>query len=420
MCGLVGVAGNITAKHEKAFKDLLVVDALRGPHSTGVAQVNTRGGTEIVKHAMLPQDFFLWQPFKDIMLQQNNVLIGHNRWATQGAVNKVNAHPFELGDIIGVHNGTLRRQSLLPDSKDFEVDSENILHSINKLGVRDTYNKIDGAAALVWWNTEKETLHFLRNNERPFYYCFTKDNKTLFWASEEWMLLSILYRQDIEHGEVVETDIHREYVFEVPIHANITSYPNWSLSYTILHEPYVYVIPAKKVGLLPAKKEKVEGAPPVKKDLELRSGSVITFSVEDPSGLKGSTDDGVEVEIKGSDKSAIFAELKKGGDFTGSVNGFHRRNGVLCKIIVQINSVYKITNTELLKSFNINNCTVKLAEGAFRQLVSDGCDWCMEPHIPFEEGVTFSNEGEVFCRSCTEQNDVYQYLNDQQINNFLH
>ena len=40
ICGIVGVFGIVSAQHEKAFKELLVVDQLRGEHSTGMAIVS--------------------------------------------------------------------------------------------------------------------------------------------------------------------------------------------------------------------------------------------------------------------------------------------------------------------------------------------------------------------------------------------
>ena len=52
MCGLVGVLGNITHKEEKAFHELLIVDVLRGKHSTGVAMVSAGGGVDVFKKAV--------------------------------------------------------------------------------------------------------------------------------------------------------------------------------------------------------------------------------------------------------------------------------------------------------------------------------------------------------------------------------
>ena len=49
MCGLTGVAGKIGKSEEDIFRDLLVVDALRGTDSTGIAAINAQFDVKIAK-----------------------------------------------------------------------------------------------------------------------------------------------------------------------------------------------------------------------------------------------------------------------------------------------------------------------------------------------------------------------------------
>lgn len=144
-----------------------------------------------------------------------NVLMGHNRWATQGAVNSVNAHPFQINDIYGAHNGTLRAQWRLEDHHDFEVDSENIFHHIDKMGVEDLWANVDGAAALTWWDEDKKMFHFLRNSERPLYYVFDENSKAMYYASEKGMLSLALDRNSVKYGEINEVATDTLYSFPV-------------------------------------------------------------------------------------------------------------------------------------------------------------------------------------------------------------
>jgi len=203
-------------KHEQAFKDLLVVDVIRGPHATGIASFNRKDGIKVVKKALLPNDLFSMDATKELFRTFNQVLLGHNRWATQGKINHVNSHPFEMGNLVGAHNGTLINQGLLPDSEDFEVDSENLIHSINKIGIAETYKLLHGAAALVWFDDEEYTLNFLRNKERPMFITYTEDRKTLFWASEAWMLRGVLAKNSIAHTDIFDTAIDTHYKIRVP------------------------------------------------------------------------------------------------------------------------------------------------------------------------------------------------------------
>ena len=63
MCGIVAVIGGMFKKEVATFHDLLVVDSLRGPHSTGVYVV--RGDEDhLVKKALLPHELMHFPQFK--------------------------------------------------------------------------------------------------------------------------------------------------------------------------------------------------------------------------------------------------------------------------------------------------------------------------------------------------------------------
>lgn len=188
MCGLVGFVGDNTVKNKDIFSFMLLVDQIRGFHSTGVATID-KGDVSIIKKAMHSTDFLDLKPVnKLINASKYSAVLGHNRAATRGKVISENAHPFEVGDITLAHNGTLTNQSLLPDSRSFEVDSENITHAINKEGIDATLLKLQGAFALTWYDYASDTVNLIRNDERTLYYCFSEDSKSLYWASESWML----------------------------------------------------------------------------------------------------------------------------------------------------------------------------------------------------------------------------------------
>lgn len=207
MCGLVGVAGYIGVEERKVFTDLLIMDQLRGQHSVGVMGLRKNDTVEVQKRAIGVNDFLDLGKVNNLILN-SKILIGHNRYATQGKKNSVNAHPFTHGDITGVHNGTLRQQFLLPDHKDFEVDSDNIFHAIAKNGINATWPLVNGAAALVWWDDSIGTLNFIRNEERPLWYCHSEDGHTIFWASEKHMLLAATERRGVFCKPPVKLPIH--------------------------------------------------------------------------------------------------------------------------------------------------------------------------------------------------------------------
>lgn len=192
MCGLVGIAGQMEFKDEAILKKLLLADFIRGSDSTGVAAISKQNVTKIAKIASHPIDLFDTKRFSMINAATSSAIIGHNRAATKGAVNTVNAHPFEYDHIVGVHNGTLEGTAWYDLKQmidvDTDVDSQAVFASFAKNGIEKTIEVLEGAWAFVWWDRSDKTLNFLRNDKRPFYYGVSEDRKKLFWASEHPMI----------------------------------------------------------------------------------------------------------------------------------------------------------------------------------------------------------------------------------------
>jgi glucosamine 6-phosphate synthetase-like amidotransferase/phosphosugar isomerase protein len=147
------MAGGLTANLDKVFKTLLILDSLRGEDSTGALLVSRFDGkATVAKQLGDPFCLFNDHKFDTAFRKINRVMLGHNRFATSGGVSKVSAHPFENASLVGVHNGTLINKHKLEDSSDFKVDSENLYHHIDKLGLDSALQVMEGAWALVWWN----------------------------------------------------------------------------------------------------------------------------------------------------------------------------------------------------------------------------------------------------------------------------
>jgi len=194
---------------------MLVVDQLRGQDSTGVAFITKDNDVFVSKEIGSPNFLMDTKSYEKNMKRSNKILIGHNRYATQGAVNRKNAHPFEFDGLVGVHNGTLRNKHKLDDPADFIVDSENLYHHINKNGLRSVLDIVDGAYSLVWYDKWENELNLLRNHERPLFMARSTDKTTLLWASEEWMIKEICARENFLISEVIPlvTNMHYRFTF---------------------------------------------------------------------------------------------------------------------------------------------------------------------------------------------------------------
>ena len=218
MCGLVGVVGtSLSFQTNKALKQLLYIDSLRGPHSTGLAMNN--GNNEVVtyKRALASADFLqLDKPSNMLMKVSGDFIMGHNRYATQGEINDDNAHPFTYGNVTLAHNGTLTDQSTLPDHEEFVVDSENIAYAMGLVDdPEEVISKLIGAFALTWYNDWEMKFYLVRNSERPMWIAKAKLTDTYYYASERYMLEMILTRNSITYdikelpvGELLTLDLN--------------------------------------------------------------------------------------------------------------------------------------------------------------------------------------------------------------------
>ena len=223
MCGNVGIINNetnwaVSTKLVKFFQQALHVDALRGVDGTGLAAIDMEGRVTVHKKGTASQEFLEDNDIsKAISDPLNQILCGHNRWATTGALDDKGAHPFQHGKITMFHNGTLDSWGTLT-KKYFTIDSEAICASLNERGAKETLEELDGAYALVWYNSEEETINFARNKERPLFFATMDGSESLMYASEKGMIEWLAGRNEIKLKEIKSLSVGQ--ILSIPVTTN--------------------------------------------------------------------------------------------------------------------------------------------------------------------------------------------------------
>lgn len=156
MCGIMGYVGEENAT-KIIIKGLEILE-YRGYDSAGIA-LNIDTDTKVIKCTGSPSN--LWSKTDNIF---STIGIGHNRWATHGKANEINAHPHisQNKKFSVVHNGIIENYSELRDElieKGYkfvtETDTEVIAHLLEynykgdlKGAVSLTLTKLKGSYAL--------------------------------------------------------------------------------------------------------------------------------------------------------------------------------------------------------------------------------------------------------------------------------
>ena len=136
MCGIVGYIGS-TYQASQIVLDGLEKLEYRGYDSAGIAIYQESDGKIHVRRDSGKLRNIRKQLEKD--LTNNNVGIGHTRWATHGRPTQNNTHPHKdhEGRVVVVHNGIIEnyldiKEKLLASGHEFSsrVDTEIVAHLI--------------------------------------------------------------------------------------------------------------------------------------------------------------------------------------------------------------------------------------------------------------------------------------------------
>lgn len=190
MCGQAGFISlpGLTQEQKelrgRVITSLLIGMETRGTDSTGIGVFD--GQLKVSKKTTVARKFVQRRKYKDFIMGETNILIGHTRKASVGVVNYENSHPFLSGSVMGAHNGHFTNFRMFDPHAG--VDSKVIFDELNKRSnnYKELFSEMRGEFSIVWTDGG-ETIHMVRDG-RPLFIALSKQLQTLFWCSVEEML----------------------------------------------------------------------------------------------------------------------------------------------------------------------------------------------------------------------------------------
>tara|TARA_R110001583_G_scaffold51500_4_gene160788 strand:- start:699 stop:1727 length:1029 start_codon:yes stop_codon:yes gene_type:complete len=225
MCGIYGIAKSptpYTTKQlnivKKVLREIAIDSETRGSQSSGIARV---GSSTRIHKSLLPSSKFVdtleYNESVKSLKDDSFILLGHTRFATQGAIVKSNAHPFRVGDVVGAHNGCVYNVKEMETQLDKQcpVDSQLIFKAINDNdNIQEAVKDFDSDFALSFVKSNPMVLYLCRESNRPLHVAYIPSIKTLFYASESAFIEDALIANNIE-ADVFSLNKNTLYTFDV-------------------------------------------------------------------------------------------------------------------------------------------------------------------------------------------------------------
>lgn len=191
MCGIVAATGTLKVSVDK-IKLLLAYNEHRGKDSIGYYNEieDIPFEKRVYKKMGQASDVFI----PEHTWKESNLFLGHLRAATKGVVNLENCHPFNYGDIIGCHNGTLTNWELLKLEHqlddNIEMDSKIFFDYLSKNDDYKILEEFSGAANVLWVDKKQPRKLFI----------FKHKERTLFRGQINNEEGKIMYISSVEKG----------------------------------------------------------------------------------------------------------------------------------------------------------------------------------------------------------------------------
>jgi len=234
MCGVVGALsfGSLDKKTEKIRQEsaifltteLIQITQSRGKDATGISTLFADGDFMGLKMGVSASEFITrfggtktdYDGYLEIWRKKSapaTITIGHCRKPSTGTLAGVddnnNNHPIKVGNIVGVHNGTLTNHEIIFDNlkckRDGKVDSEAIFRLLSHVtnngadpftseAIKETCKRISGQYACLAFNGNNPYQMAAFRDGRPLEIAVIRPLKMVLIASDKDFLKTVLFR----------------------------------------------------------------------------------------------------------------------------------------------------------------------------------------------------------------------------------
>lgn len=234
MCGVVGALafGDLSKKEERVRQEsaifltteLLQITQSRGKDATGISTLFADGNYIGLKMGISASEFIArfggtktdYDGYLSVWRKESSpakITIGHCRKPSVGTTAAVddnnNNHPIKVGNIVGVHNGTLTNHEIIFENlkcgRDGKVDSEAIFRLLSHVtnegadpftaqSIKETCKRISGQYACLAFNGNNPYQMAAFRDGRPLEVAILRPLKLVLIASDKDFLKTVLYR----------------------------------------------------------------------------------------------------------------------------------------------------------------------------------------------------------------------------------
>ena len=407
MCGIVGIvrpkATSVSVDLCQAFEQMWWGTQLRGMNGSGLFQASKGRNKIVLEKSAFTPDYAIYEKPISVMTRNVDIMpftFAHCRQATKLPAKaddkylKKNAHPFQYKHITLMHNGYFSYVG--KDHNDaHEVDSAAFTHAVADLGIDDALEKAYGSYALVYYDSDEETLNIARNSDRPlwklehyFGHIFISEPELALWVLKRLKLAPptsiapvpvdrlFSYKEGIEFADreikkrvYTHPTTHLGWTNRAPIHGRSREAESRTQGDVSLTEALIKAARFcwdDATWIAKYRKMPVGWSPVIGEDYAefLRSTQGIDESDDDDVvTVVSSPPKYIYVEKKDSIISRIFNtehgfNLVKGRDYTFSVDEIHEHKG-FCSIIGRVPHEIAKKSVKIIGNFNKTAAEIK-------------------------------------------------------------